>query len=470
MNLKDLSKRPTSLAFRVTILVGLTIFLCLTFISLMVQESIAQHFAEQDANELNEVFIAVKRKLYEANNRGISPTKTLFHAVSGHHGVYYLVQNEVGDIVFSSENAALERYPGRTFDIEHITPSSLSIFYDGEHKLRSTKVIVPVQTSQTQTQYKVIVASNMEFHMNYMEDFETNLWAIIALSGTITILVARFAVYRGHSPIRRLSRKIGSISTTQLDIRLDPIEVPVELTRLVESFNDMIERVENGYEQLSHFSDDIAHELRTPITNLTTQTQVILNQPRSIDEYSEILYSNLEEYERMSKMVSDMLLLAQTEHGLIKPNTEVINCQKEISALIEYFELIAEEKHIHIQLHGHNIELRCDKSMFRQAISNLLSNAIRYAPSNAEVILFTQIRDDEAHISISNPGKKISKNQLHRIFDRFYRTDPSRKRDGQGAGLGLTIARSVMEVNAGHIRVESNEQTTTFTVILPLNH
>ena len=230
----------------------------------------------------------------------------------------------------------------------------------------------------------------------------------------------------------------------------------------------MIERLESGFEQLSHFSADIAHELRTPITNLTTQTQVILNQPRSTNEYTDILYSNLEEYERMSKMVSDMLLLAQTEHGLIKPNAERIDCHKEIGELIEYFELLAEEKHISIQLIGHKITLMCDKSMFRQALSNLLSNAIRYTPDNAEVTVSTQIQDNEALISISNPGNKIPDIQLSRLFDRFYRADPSRKRDGQGAGLGLTIARSVLEVNGAHIQVGSDEQATTFTVIFPL--
>ncbi|MBT0587026.1 heavy metal sensor histidine kinase [Alteromonas oceanisediminis] len=467
MRIKNIAKRPSSLAFRVTVLVGITIFVCLTFISLMVQQSIAQHFAEQDADELNEVFLAVKRKLHEAYHEGVSPSSILFQAVSGHHGVYYLVKNKAEEIVFSSESAALEKYPGDTYEIEHISPSHLSLFFDGEHMLRATGIIVPIDAAQTQ--YQVIVASNMEFHMNYMEAFEKTLWGIIVLSGAITILVARFAVYRGHSPLRRLSRNIGSITADKLDIRLDPNEVPVELANLVGSFNAMIERLESGFEQLSHFSADIAHELRTPITNLTTQTQVILNKPRSTDEYIEILYSNLEEYERMTKMVSDMLLLAQTEHGLIKPKAELIDCGKEIGELVEYFELLAHEKHISIKRLGNNIKLMCDKSMFRQALSNLLSNAIRYAPENASVTVSMQSRDGEAHISISNPSIRIPEAQLSRLFDRFYRTDPSRKRDGQGAGLGLTIARSVLEVNGAFIRVESNDQKTTFTVVFTLN-
>ncbi|GAC16816.1 heavy metal sensor histidine kinase [Aliiglaciecola lipolytica] len=469
MRIKNISKRPSSLAFRVTVLVGITIFVCLTFISLMVQQSITQHFAEQDADELNEVFLAVKRKLHEAFHEGVSPSSILFQAVSGHHGVYYLVKNEAEEIIYSSENVALEKYPGDTFETEHILPSNLSLFFDGKHTLRATEIKIPIDGAQHKTQYQLIVASNMEFHMDYMEAFEKTLWSIIILSGAITILVARFAVYRGHSPIRRLSRKIGSISADKLDIRLDPNEVPVELANLVKSFNAMIERLESGFEQLSHFSADIAHELRTPITNLTTQTQVILNIPRSTDEYIEILYSNLEEYERMTKMVSDMLLLAQTEHGLIKPKAELIDSSKEIDELVEYFELLAHEKHIRIERTGQSMELMCDKSMFRQAFSNLLSNAIRYTPENAIVTVSTQSLDGEAHISISNPGSRIPEAKLLRLFDRFYRADPSRKRDGQGAGLGLTIARSVLEVNGACIRVESSEYETTFTVVFTLN-
>ena len=131
-----------------------------------------------------------------------------------------------------------------------------------------------------------------------------------------------------------------SITADKLDLRLDPAEVPVELATLVDSFNTMIERLEDGFERLSHFSADIAHELRTPITNLTTHTQVALSKPRDASHYQEVLYSNLEEYERMTKMVSDMLLLAQTEHGLIKPNHTIINVKSELKELFEFFELL----------------------------------------------------------------------------------------------------------------------------------
>ena len=230
------------------------------------------------------------------------------------------------------------------------------------------------------------------------------------------------------------------------------------------SFNAMIERLEAGFEQLSYFSADIAHELRTPVTNLTTQTQVILNQPRTESEYVDILYSNLEEYERMTKMVSDMLLLAKTEHGLVKPQLERLNCRAELQELVEYFELLAEERQIQIRIRGADATIDCDRSMFRQAMSNLLSNAIRYSFENAIVKVAVSTNDEHTKITVSNPGPKISDDHLQRLFDRFFRADPSRKNHGQGVGLGLTIARSLLHMNGAKLTVSSDDNLTVFVV------
>lgn len=433
--------------------------------SLIVIHSIEQHFAEQDADELNEVFEAVQRKLGEAHQQNILPSSILFQAVSGHHGVYYHVADKNDNVVFSSQGADLATFPINIKPYKQVLPSSLLLFNDGNHILRGTKIGIEIPIQNGAEKYTVIVASNMEFHLNYMEIFKKTLWGIVLLAGVITVLAARFAVHRGHSPLRRLSRKIESITADKLDIRLKPLDVPVELSTLVNSFNTMIKRLEDGFERLSHFSADIAHELRTPITNLTTQTQVMLSKPRSTEEYVEILYSNLEEYERMTKMVSDMLLLAQTEHGLIKPKLDRIDVKKEISELIEFFSVLADEKKISIVLSGPNFKLNCDKSMFRQALSNLISNAIRYSPENDTINAATSVEHEKKMICISNHGEAIQSKHMSRLFDRFYRADPSRKWDGQGSGLGLTIAKAIINVNGGDIIVESTDEKTRFCIV-----
>jgi len=463
----NLYTRPNSLAFRVTVLVGITIFICLGAMSFIVIHSIERHFAEQDADELNEVFEAVQRKIEEAHKQNTLPSSILFQAVSGHHGVYYLVADKNGNTLFSSEGANLLMFPADITPNKTVEPSTLYLFDDGKHMLRGAKISITIPNEDKDFLYTVTVASNMEFHVNYMENFQKTLWGIIFFAGVIIVLAARFSVYRGHSPLRTLSRKIESITADKLDLRLDPAEVPVELATLVDSFNTMIERLEDGFEKLSHFSADIAHELRTPITNLTTHTQVALSKPRDASHYQEVLYSNLEEYERMTKMVSDMLLLAQTEHGLIKPNHTIINVKSELKELFEFFELLADEKGIRLGLMGPDIKIICDKSMLRQALGNLISNSIRYSPKNEVVTVVTAKLQEGVEISITNMGDAIEPQHIPRLFDRFYRTDPSRKRDGQGAGLGLTIAKSIIEINSGSIAVSSSDNGTTFTVHFP---
>ena len=456
---------PTSIAFRTTVFVGFAVLFCLGVMNIVVINSIKQHFAEQDAGELNEMFSAITSTLTQAASNNVSASGTLFQAVSGHHGVYYHVEKTTGEILYSSEGANFANYPSDAPTFSQVSPSNMLLFDDGQHMLRAIKLTTTVENGNKDELFTVIVASNMEFHMSYMSQFTRTLWSIILIAAVITIMAARFAIHRGHSPLRKLTRKIESISADQLDSRLDPLEVPVELSVLVQSFNTMLHRLEDGFERLSFFSADIAHELRTPVTNLTTQTQVMLSKPRTNEQYVDILYSNLEEYDRMTKMVSDMLLLAQTEHGLIKPNKNRVAVNKEISELFEYFELLADEKNIKLILVGPAVEVFCDKTMLRQALSNLISNAIRHSPENDKVLIETQKLNNSISIVISNHGEPVSKDHINRLFDRFYRTDPSRTRDGQGAGLGLTIARSVIKVNGGDIIAESTDSKTCFTIV-----
>jgi two-component system heavy metal sensor histidine kinase CusS len=456
---------PKSIAFKSTVFVGLAVLFCLSVMNFIVIHSIQQHFAEQDADELNVVFLSVQSKLTEATLNNESPSKILSEAVSGHHGVFYHIEQPTGEILYSSKDADFSKYPIHAQTFNQVTSSDLLLFNDGQHMLRAIKLIATVNNINSQNVFNVIVASNMEAHMSYMTKFKRTLWSVILFAAVVTIMAARFAIYKGHSPLRKLTRKIESISADQLDSRLNPLDVPAELSVLVQSFNTMLQRLEDGFERLSYFSADIAHELRTPITNLTTQTQVMLNKPRSNEEYKDMLYSNLEEYDRMTKMVSDMLLLAQTEYGLIKPNKDVVAVNKEIKELLEYFELLADERNIQLVMKGPAIEIFCDRTMLRQALSNLISNAIRYSPNNDKITVKTEMLYGSISIAISNHGEPVAKEHINRLFDRFYRTDPSRTRDGQGAGLGLSIAKSVIKLNGGNITAESSSDKTCFTII-----
>lgn len=261
---------------------------------------------------------------------------------------------------------------------------------------------------------------------------------------------------------------MGDIQADRLDMRIAPSVVPSELKDLVSSFNHMISRLEESFNQLSHFSADIAHELRTPLTNLIIQTQVGLGKSRTLEEYRELLYSNLEEQERLAKMINDMLWLAKRDHGLIKLEQTPLDLSDEVSKLFGFFEALAEDKNIVLSLEGQVQQIQGDKAMLRRAISNLLSNAIRYTKSGGSVLVrLKNFSDNEVSLTVENPGPEIPVEHLPYLFDRFYRANPSRSRQGEGAGLGLAIARSIIDAHGGRVEVTSKSDKTAFIIYLP---
>lgn len=193
----------------------------------------------------------------------------------------------------------------------------------------------------------------------------------------------------------------------------------MEMADLATTLNEMLRRLKEEFDRLSEFSSDLAHELRTPINNLMTQTQVTLSQARSSEEYQDILASNAEEYQRLARMVADMLFLAKADHGLILPSTERIAVHDEAQALFDFYEALAEEKQVRLQLVG-AAEIVGDRLMLRRALSNLLSNAIRYTPPGEQVVVDIQGDLHGTTVDVVNTGPSIDAQMIPRLFDRFF--------------------------------------------------
>ena len=210
------------------------------------------------------------------------------------------------------------------------------------------------------------------------------------------------------------------------------------------------------------------HELRTPLTNLITQTQVALGTTRSVPEYRELFYSNLEELERLAKMTSDMLWLAQTDRGLISPDFQQLDLAAEARGLFEYFGVLAEEKKVALEFAGPAARVSGDRAMVRRALANLLSNAIRHAQEHGTVrVLLAEGTDGGAALTVENTGIDVPSDQLSRIFDRFYRVDPARRRHSEGAGLGLAIVKSIADTHGAEVRAISRGGVTAITIDFP---
>jgi two-component system heavy metal sensor histidine kinase CusS len=198
-----------------------------------------------------------------------------------------------------------------------------------------------------------------------------------------------------------------------------------------------------------------------------TQTQVALSRARSAEEYREVLYSNAEEYERLARMIADMLFLAKADNGLIMPRREKVDLAAEVRELFEFYDALAEDQGVRLELAGSGT-VDGERLMIRRAISNLLSNAISHTPRNGCVcVLITCAEDGGVRLAVENPGDGIAAEHLPRVFDRFYRVDPSRQRSTDGAGLGLAITKSIVAAHAGTVRAFSSGGLTRFEISFP---
>ncbi len=467
------SARPASLATRVTVFVGITTTLSLIVLGFIVQRSIEAHFLQQDVSELQVVSETVRTILSTSGNstNNAELQTVLGRAVSGHHAVYFMVADPNGSVIYATPGPDLTEIAQSQNRVEQVDAESIDRWISEGVTYRGAAISLSPGPGNSPTNPlsidTLVVAISMDFHLEFMNSFYRNLWAVVIGICLFSILAAWMSVYQGHAPLRQVSSQIRDISSENLHLRVDANQVPIELVDLVSAFNDMLQRIEDEFNKLSHFSADIAHELRTPITNIMTQTQVSLGQERSTDEYQEILYSNLEEYERMAAMINDMLMLAKTESGLLEPTFSEMDVAAEIGELFEFFEAWSEENSIQLELAGDCAPIHCDRAMVRRALSNLLSNAIRHATKDSVVRVLLKTESPANFIIVENAGATIPPEQASMIFDRFYRGDPSRQRRGDGAGLGLAIVKSIADVHGWKISVNFEEGVTQFILEIP---
>lgn len=465
-----MARRPASLALRLTVSIGVVIIVVLLSFGWVVERSINTHFVQQDVDELNAVVQSVEQSLSgRPNDIDLVALKLrLASAVSGHHAAQFRISDAEGNVLYATPGSDLGSFSRLASPVDKVDLDSVRIWQDKGQTYRGAVVQIRPNGSLDNKPLNLAIATGINFHLHYLESFHRYLKLITFVACLIAILATWLAVYQGHAPLRRISREIRRIKSDQLHIRLEPRTVPVELTELAVSFNDMLDRIEDVFRRLTNFSADIAHELRTPITNLKTQTEVVLSQSRNLEQYREILYSNLEEYERMAKMVGDMLFLAQTDNNQLKPELISVDLATEVQTLFDYFEAWAEERAVSLICKGPALSIQGDRLMIRRALSNLLSNAIRYTPSGQAITISLEASaHDKVIVRVENPGLAVNPDHLPRLFDRFYRADPSRQRTGEGAGLGLAIVKSIIDAHGGTITAKSERGNMMFEIVLP---
>jgi two-component system heavy metal sensor histidine kinase CusS len=310
----------------------------------------------------------------------------------------------------------------------------------------------------------VQVALNISWQHTVMSDRKYFTIALI-ISAFASLLLGFYITKRGMKSLYFLTHCVKNITVTSLHQRIDPDTLPKELTELVSAFNQMLDRIESSFVRLKQFSSDLAHELRMPINNMMGETEIILSRNHCAAEYQQVMLSNLEEYQRVSHMIENILFLSRAENPQLDIEKTQLNVHEEIACICEYYEAMAEEKNISITHTGKAI-LHGNSVMFRRMINNLLSNAIKYTGINGWIKFAIQSDTTHVCIQLSDNGIGIAKEHLPRIFDRFYRVDSARSQQSGGIGLGLAIVKSIIDLHHGSITINSEPDTGTHIFII----
>ncbi|MBP1746508.1 MAG: cztS, partial [Deltaproteobacteria bacterium] len=282
-------------------------------------------------------------------------------------------------------------------------------------------------------------------------------------------VVGYFMARKALRPVDQIRRAAVKISSSNLDEKIDIAGRKDELSRLAETFNAMIKRLKDAFQRINQFSIDVSHELKTPLTILKGETEVALRKEREKHDYQVLLMSNLEEIDRMSCIIDDLLLLSKADTREIKLNVEEVALRDLIIDVCMDMKVVADKKSVALETSElEDIRLKGDELKLRRMLLNIVENGIKYSHVGGKVSVSSYVNDGYAKIDVKDNGIGISEEDIKYIFDRFYRADRSRKRES-GSGLGLSISRWIAEAHKGGIEVKSQPaQGSMFTIKLPI--
>ena len=309
-----------------------------------------------------------------------------------------------------------------------------------------------------------------------LEDFDETMKKLLIImiisiptSISVTIICGYFLAKKALKPVDQIRRAAVKISSRNLDERIDVGGRKDELSRLAQTFNEMLSRLKDSFQRVNQFSIDVSHELKTPLTILKGETEVALRKDRDNENYKSILSSNLEEIDRMSKIIDDLMLLSKADLKEMKLNVEDIALRDLIADVCMDMKIFADNKDIGLDVKElEDVKLKGDELKLRRMLWNIVENGIKYTQKGGKIEIMSYINNGFICIDVKDNGTGIPENDIKYIFDRFYRGDKSRKRES-GSGLGLSISKWIAEAHQGIIEVKSKPlEGSLFTIKLPV--
>jgi two-component system OmpR family sensor kinase len=317
-------------------------------------------------------------------------------------------------------------------------------------------LIVPV-TSSVDPRFVVVGAT-----LGDRRDALDRLLVSLAVGGPVALLLTSFAglLVAGASlrPVEAMRREAAAISVSEPERRLPVPPTRDEIARLGSTLNAMLDRMRDAFERERRFVDDASHELRTPLGILKMELDLALARARTPAELEAVLQNASEETDRLVRLAEDLLVLARAERGKVRLTRADVSLGEVLGRSVASFENRARAAGVRLDLDVHEENVRADADRLRQAVENLLDNAIRHSASGGEIVVRAARVDGSVTITVEDDGPGFPPGFLDRAFDPFARADPSSDRDGHGAGLGLAIVRAVAEAHGGTVGAENLEQ------------
>ncbi|MBM4126828.1 MAG: heavy metal sensor histidine kinase [Nitrospira sp.] len=339
--------------------------------------------------------------------------------------------------------------------------------YPNEPQLRLISVPITYRGSLL---YIVQVGTSMESIEDTLRRFLILLIVAVPIALAVSLAAGWFLAGRALRPVDAITLAAQRIAGGDLSQRLTMQTASDEIGRLAGTFNNMIGRLEASFRQIRQFTSDASHELRTPLTVMKGETELVLRRPRPLEDYHTVLESNLEEIDRMTRIVDELLFLSRADMGAVKMELLPVSLETLVEDIHRQATLLGQDRTIAVVL-GAMMPARVqgDELRLRELLLNLVENAVKYSNPKGTVTISLMTDGQQAIVSVTDQGIGIAPDDQHKIFNRFFRTDEARAHTKKGTGLGLAICSWIAETHKGRISVQSElGRGSTFTVTLPL--
>lgn len=454
--------RRLSIRWRLTLWYGIVLSVILAGFSGAVYLLMQRHLLTLTDAALSEELAELADEVRRVESRS-SLSGNLRMRFPGHEGYELEVRTMTGQPLFRSAGIEATGLPdpvtaGNRADL----PTYTSITLESSRPLRVATCTVTGPSGTFLIQAAVTLVPNLRA-----------LRELITVFLTIGPVALAFAIGGGYwlarkalSPVDRMAVTAAEITANRLDRRLAEPETLDELGHLTRTFNTMISRLQRSFEEVRRFTADAAHELRTPLAAMRTEAEVALRSPRSPDRDARVLENLLEEIERLSRLVSQLLFLCREDTGIGANNFQPVRLDTLVRDVVEHVQVMAQERGLDLRAAlASRYEIKGDADRLRQLFFNLLDNAIKYTPPGGSVAVEGRIEDGKVRVTITDTGIGIPGEHVPHVFDRFYRVDSSRSRETDGNGLGLAICCAIAESHGGRLEIESTLGVGTRVVV-----